>query len=441
MPKYFGTDGIRGIANVNLTPDFALKLGKSTGYVLGKNKNYTIIVGKDTRLSSDMLENAIISGLASVGHNVLLLGIIPTPAIPYLIISKKIQSGIMISASHNPAQDNGIKIWDKDGKKLSEKKEEEIEKYLDLDIPLARSENIGRIKSGMHLSNEYTNYLKKLLKIKLSDIKMIIDCANGSASYIAQEIFSSYGAKVSVINSSPNGVNINYNCGALHPEVIKNKVAKDKVDIGISFDGDADRAILCDEKGNIITGDHILAVIGLYLKKRGKLNNNTVVATVMSNMGLEILFRKKNINLVRCPVGDKYVLQTMTRKGAIFGGEQAGHIIFSRYNTSSDGIFTSLQIMQIMKKENKTLSELASVLTLFPQVLVNVKVEDKERFKNNEKIQEEIRKIEYEMKGKGRILVRPSGTENLIRIMVEGEDEDKIKKYADRIKELVENAK
>lgn len=441
MPKYFGTDGIRGIANVNLTPDFALKLGKSTGYVLGKNKNHTIIVGKDTRTSSDMLESAMISGLASVGHNVLLLGIIPTPAIPYLIISKKIQSGIMISASHNPAEDNGIKIWDKDGKKLSEEKEEEIEKYLDLNILLARSENIGRIKSGIHLSNEYINYLKKLLKIKLSDIKMVIDCANGSASYVAQEIFSSYGAKVSVINSSPNGMNINYNCGALHPEVVKNKVVKNKADIGISLDGDADRAILCDEKGNIITGDHILAIIGLHFKKRGKLNNNTVIATVMSNIGLEILFRKRNINLVRCPVGDKYVLQTMAKKGAIFGGEQAGHIIFSRYNTSSDGIFTSLQIMQIMKKENKTLSELASVLTLFPQVLVNVKVEDKEKFKDNRKIQEEIRKIECEMKDKGRILVRPSGTENLIRIMVEGEDEDKIKKYADRIKELVENAK
>lgn len=438
MPKYFGTDGIRGVANQDLTPDLALKIGKSLGYILSKSKKFLIIVGKDTRISSDMLEYALCAGATSVGCSIQKTGVIPTPAIPYLVVNKKVAGGVMISASHNPYPDNGIKIWGEDGEKLSEKLEEKIEKYLEKSIPLAPVKNLGKIISNLNFKDYYLKYLKGTISVSLDDFKIVVDCANGSASEFAPPLFSFLGAKVLPIHFHPDGLNINRNCGSLYPKVVRSFVIKNNADIGISLDGDADRATLIDNKGNILTGDHILAILALHYKKNNKLKNNTIVATVMSNIGLEILLKEKNIEMIRCPVGDKHVLSMMKKYGAIVGGEQAGHIIFVKYNTSSDGMFTALQIMQIMKKENKKLSELAGVLKTFPQVIVNSPVKNKNKLKDNKKIQTEIKKIENEIKGNGRLLVRPSGTENLIRVMIEGEDKDKIKNYAYHLKALIE---
>lgn len=438
--KLFGTDGVRGVANIDLTPELVVKIGRASGYILGKDSPHkNIIVGKDTRISGDMLESALISGLCSVGRDVLKAGILPTPTIAYM--SKKLNtSGVMISASHNPVEDNGIKFFTPEGFKITEKKEREIEKYLFSkyhQLPTPFGNEIGKSYPYPEAKEIYLKYLKSIAK-NYSKLKIVIDCANGAVSEIAPGFFSELGAKVIALNCNTDGYKINLQCGSLYPEVVQKKVIESKADIGISFDGDADRIVLVDEKGNIITGDHILAILALEFKKLKKLNNNLIVATVMSNLGLDLALERFGIKLIRTPVGDRNVVWELIKRKGILGGEQAGHIIFLRHNPCSDGMVTVLHILNIMQNQGKSLSSLASILEIFPQVLYDVKVQHKEKLDEKEAIKKAVSSIKKKLGKRGRIVVRASGTEPKIRIMVEGEDKKEIETYAQEIKGLVE---
>ena len=436
MRKYFGTDGVRGIANTELSPSMAFKLGRAGGYVLAENKEKVKVgVGRDTRISGDMLEAALISGLMSVGCDVITVGIIPTPGVAYLTRKYEADCGVVISASHNPVEYNGIKFFNKSGFKLDDSIELEIEKYIDnmdlIDVN-PTGDMVGRKIFDHEAIRHYADYLKSKIDVSLEGVKCVLDCANGAAYRVAPMVFEELGAEVIAINAQPDGTNINDKCGSTHPEGLQKKVIEVGADIGLAYDGDADRLIAVDEKGNLVDGDKIMVLGAIDMKKKGKLVKDTLVVTVMSNIGLTIAAKEHGINLATTAVGDRYVLEEMQKSGYVLGGEQSGHLVFLDYNTTGDGTMSSLVLTQIMVEEKKAMSELASVMDQYPQVLENVKV--KNEFKNSymdfKEIADEIVRIEKEMDGKGRVLIRPSGTEPLVRVMLEGKDQDHIHELA-----------
>ncbi len=440
MGRLFGTDGVRGVANIELTPLLALKLGVTSAHVLIESKQKTrVLVGRDPRISGDILESALVAGICSMGVDAVIAGVIPTPGVAYLVSSTNSAVGVVISASHNPVRDNGIKFFGPDGYKLDDAVEESIENILEQfeDFPKPEGASVGRVIRRPHLAWEYAEHVKKSIDKPLDGLKLVIDCANGSASELAPIIFEELGAAVSCINCSPNGVNINVNCGSLHPERMREMVRELGADAGLSFDGDADRVIMADEKGNKVDGDHIMAIYALYNARNGELPTNTVVGTVMSNIGLEIALKKENINLVRTPVGDRYVSDEMRRIGAIVGGEQSGHIILSKYTTTGDGMITALQILSIMLSTGKRLSELSSEMQDFPQLLVNVKVAERDGWDSKPEIINAIKEAEARLGENGRVVVRPSGTEKLIRVMAEGPTQQEVDEVVNYIADVV----
>lgn len=444
MGKLFGTDGVRGIANIELTCELAYKLGRIGAYILTEGKQKAkIVVGKDTRISGDMLEAALIAGILSVGCDAICVGIVPTPAVAYLTRKYEADAGVVISASHNPVEYNGIKFFSKDGFKLPDEIEEKIEEYIlnNKDIEhLPKGDAVGRRIEIDNAVKDYIDFVKSTIDVDFSDMKIAIDCGNGASFMAAPAALMELGAKVEVIHHNPDGLNINYKCGSTHPEVVQKFVLETGADIGLSFDGDADRLIAVDEKGNVVDGDKIMAICGSLLKEEGKLKNNTVVATVMSNIGLEKALKAYNCNIVKTKVGDRYVLEEMKRKGYVLGGEQSGHIIFLEYNTTGDGLLSALQLLSAVKKKNRPLSELASIMKIYPQVLKNAKVSNdkKKKYMDDEVIANRIKDIEEKMKDEGRVLIRPSGTEPLIRVMLEGNDIETLEKYAGELVKLIE---
>lgn len=440
MGRYFGTDGIRGKANVVLDVNRAFAVGKCLGYLYSKKGKAKIVVGKDTRLSSSMFEHAIASGAASTGADVYLVGYCPTPAIAYLSKNEDFDCGVMISASHNPYYDNGIKVFSHQGIKLDALTEEKIEDYIDgkTSIELTSGELIGDVINYSEGLTHYLDWMKSLFNLNLSEFHLALDCANGSATTTAQQLLESLGAKCTVIHNQPNGTNINAHCGSTHPEELQEMMKSGKYDLGLAFDGDADRLIAVDPEGNQINGDTILYVCGQYLKKQGHLTGNTVVTTVMANLGFFKAMEKKSILTASTQVGDKYVFECMEKENYVLGGEQSGHIIFKEHATTGDGLLTALKLLEIMKAEQKGIIELGEGLKIYPQLLVNVKVIDKEVTLKDQTILAEIAKVEEELQGNGRILVRPSGTEPLVRVMVEAETDELCHQYVYRIVELIQ---
>lgn len=432
MGKFFGTDGVRGVANRELTCELAIKLGRAAAKVLTGNCGHSakILIGKDTRISSDMLENALLAGIASVGAEGISLGVVPTPAVSYLVKKYNADAGIMISASHNSFEFNGIKFFNKDGYKLTDEIEDSIEKLVESneELSLPIGEKLGKILKCESAIDDYTNYLCETFEGNIENLKIAVDCANGSASATAGKIFSKINSNATILFDDPDGININENCGSTHLEKLSEHVVKNKCDIGIAFDGDADRCLLIDNNGKIVDGDIILALCAKYLKDNGKLTNNTLVATVMSNMGLKEFCRKNDINLSETKVGDRYVLERMLEKNYSIGGEQSGHVIFGDLSSTGDGQLTALQILNILSKTGKSISELSSQFVKYPQKQSEVKIElsQKGLLKNNEKIQEYIKNATAKLGSSGRILIRESGTEPKIRIMVECLDEKKL---------------
>ncbi|MFH1234890.1 MAG: phosphoglucosamine mutase [Candidatus Diapherotrites archaeon] len=440
MGKVFGTDGIRGKANTYpMTPEMALRVGKAVAlYFQKKNsrEKHRLVIGKDTRLSGYMLETALTSGIVSMGADVFLVGPMPTPAISHLTKSMNCDAGIVISASHNPSEDNGIKIFDTQDFKLSEQAEEEIE-LLVLSKELnssASPHSIGKAHRIDDAKGRYIEFAKNSAgNIPLLGLKVVLDCANGAAYHIAPDVFSELGAETIVLNDKPDGYNINKNCGALHPEVIQEAVKKQKADIGIALDGDADRVIVCDEKGGIVDGDTIMAIFACDLLKKGKLPSKTIVATVMSNVGFDRAMEKLGIKVVKANVGDKYVIEELRKGNFELGGEQSGHIIFREYSSTGDGIVCALQVARIIKETGKKLSELALVMEKFPQALVNIEVKEKKPFEKMPAVKKAMDAAEKELGKNGRILVRYSGTENKARVMVEAKDRKTVELIAEKI--------
>ncbi|WP_196008075.1 phosphoglucosamine mutase [Clostridium tyrobutyricum] len=445
MHRMFGTDGVRGIANKELTCELAYKLGKAGACVLTEGtKSPKILVGMDTRISGDMLENALVSGILSVGAKAICVGVIPTPAIAYLTRKYKADAGVVISASHNPVEYNGIKFFNRQGYKLPDQLEDKIQSVIESEfsgIEMPISGDIGRktIKSHKALT-DYIEFAKSTIDIDLTGLKVALDCANGASSVTSVKAFKELGANVYVINNDPDGVNINKNCGSTHCEELMEYVVNKKCDIGFAFDGDADRCLAVDEKGNLISGDFIIAVIGKYLRDKGKLKKDSVVVTVMSNLGLDIALNKEGIKTVKTKVGDRYVLEEMKKSGYILGGEQSGHIIMLDYNTTGDGLITAIQTAAIVKQSCKTLSQLTSFIKELPQVLVNAKVPNdrKNIYNEDEEIMLEIKKMEEKLDGCGRVLIRPSGTEPLVRVMLEGKIQAEIDSMANNLAILIE---
>jgi phosphoglucosamine mutase len=444
MGKLFGTDGIRGVANIfPMTPEMVQRIGKATAHVFkekcGKKKP-NFVIGKDTRLSGYMIENALTSGILSVGADVLLVGPIPTPAIAYLTKSLNADTGIVLSASHNPAEDNGIKIFSADGYKLSDDVEDEIEKYVlteNVKTEHIRGDLIGKVCRVNDAKERYIEYVIASIKsMHLKGLKIVLDCANGAAYDIAPHIFRELGTEVIVLNDKPDGLNINLDCGALHPEKMMEVVKREKADIGIALDGDADRVIVCDEKGENVDGDHIVAICAVYMKERGTLKKNGVVVTIMTNKGFDIAMDKENINVVKAKVGDRYVIDEMKKKDYVLGGEQSGHIIFSDYTTTGDGLISALQLLRVMKEKGEKLSKLAECMKSLPQVLINIEVKKKKDIESLE-AQGSISDVEKKLGRKGRVLVRYSGTQNLCRVMIEGENKKEIEKMANDIAKAI----
>ena len=440
MRKLFGTDGIRGKSNTfPMTADLALRLGQAAALVFKKNSGkgrITAIIGKDTRKSGYIFEYALASGLCSMGVDVYLVGPMPTPAIAHLTKSFAADVGIVISASHNPAEDNGIKFFDADGFKLPDGFEEEIEKAMDVGIDTSQVNGIsvGKAFRIDDAAGRYIEYTKNSIKnMSLSGLKIVLDCANGAAYKVAPLIFNELGADVVVLNSKPDGTNINEGCGSLHPEVIRSAVLGHKADIGIALDGDADRVIIVDEKGEQVDGDHIIAMCALDMKKRGKLNKNTVVVTVMTNIGFDIAMKEHGIEVVKTRVGDRYVVEEMRKNNYSLGGEQSGHLIFFNRSTTGDGTLSALQVMALMKTSGKPVSELAKIMTSYPQTLVNVKVKQKKPIQSMLSVCEAISDAEKRLGENGRVLVRYSGTEDKCRVMVEGKKLEEIESIAENI--------
>lgn len=450
MRKYFGTDGIRRIANTDLTPELVYKVAKAGAYVLSKHTDHapTILIGRDTRLSGTLIESAMTAGFLSYGANVKLLGVIPTPAVAYLTKKLKADASVVISASHNTFEFNGIKFFSNKGMKIPDSLEEEIEEVMEsgkLEELTAKNEKIGVSEIREDLIDEYVYFFRKNFDEDIEnnnreDFKVLIDTANGATYKVAEKVFTNLGIKYKIINNKPDGININKNCGSTHLEMLQEEVVKGKFNLGIAYDGDGDRCLAVDENGNIIDGDKILAVISNYMKKNGTLNKNTLVATVMSNLGLNKYAEKNNIKFIQTNVGDRYVLEQMLKDGYNIGGEQSGHVILLDYNPTGDGILTSLMLIKIILEENKTASEVCNIVKIFPQVLVNAKVDSnkKDMYKNNTEIIQKIESIEKEFSGNGRTLIRPSGTEPLIRVMIEGEDINEITKRAKELVKLIE---
>ncbi len=443
MGRLFGTDGVRGVANTELTSELALTLGKATARVLvdnTKDHKPKVVIGRDPRASGEMLEAALVAGLTSVGVDVLLAGIVPTPAIAYLVTYYSADAGFVISASHNSMQDNGIKIFDAAGKKLSDKLEDEIEKLMQADFLAPIGEGIGRVKELVDAEQAYIAYLLQTIEpMALKGLNLVVDCANGAASEIAPEVYERAGANVFAIHAQADGWNINRGCGSTHIEEIRKAVTQGKFDLGISHDGDADRALAVDQAGNLIDGDHILAIVALDLKSRDRLKHNTVVSTVMANLGFTKAMAEAKINTVPTAVGDRYVLEEMEKHDYQLGGEQSGHIIFRKFSTTGDGLLTALQLMQTMARQGKSLSELASAITKYPQVLINVPNVSKAKI-DNPQLQDAIKSAESTLNDKGRVLLRASGTEPLIRVMVEAETDQLAQVTAEKLAEVVKTS-
>ncbi|AGK99151.1 phosphoglucosamine mutase [Clostridium pasteurianum] len=444
MSRMFGTDGVRGVANCELTPEIAYSLGRAGAYVLSKGSHKPrILVGTDTRISKDMLESALVSGILSVGAEAVCVGVIPTPAIAYLTRKYKLDAGIVISASHNPVEYNGIKFFNSQGYKLSDELEDKIQGVIEnncKDIPSPSGENLGRKVIEDSALEDYMEFAKSTINCDLKGMRIALDCANGASYKTSVKTFRDLGAEIVVINNDPDGININKCCGSTHPEELMEYVVKKKCDLGLAFDGDADRCLAVDEKGNLIDGDFIMAICGKHLKENGKLNEDVVVVTVMSNMGLFISLDKENINTVKTKVGDRYVLEEMLKQGYKLGGEQSGHIIFLDYNTTGDGLVTGLQLSSIVKNSSNTLSELASMMKKLPQVLANATIPNNKKniYKEDLEIVNEIKKIEKKLDGTGRVLIRPSGTEPLVRVMLEGENQAELDEMAHSLAKLIE---
>ena len=444
MRKYFGTEGVRGVANTELTCDLAYKLGRAGGFVLAKGKEKVkVIVGKDTRISGDMLEAALISGLMSVGCDVITVGVVPTPAVAYLTRKYGADCGVVISASHNPVEYNGIKFFNKDGYKLDDELELNIEQYIE-DIDKVDYHPIGcKVGKKIHkhdAQRDYIEYLKSIINVDFKGLKVVLDCANGAAYNVAPTVFDELGASVITINSEPDGNNINDKCGSTHPQSLQKAVLAHKADLGLAYDGDADRLIAVDENGNIVDGDHIMILSAIHLKNKNKLAQDTLVVTVMSNIGLTIAAKEHGVNLATTAVGDRYVLEEMKKSGYNLGGEQSGHMIFLDYNTTGDGVLSSLVLAQIVLEEGQGLSKLASVMTQYPQVLVNARIknDNKNRYMEYPEIKSEIERIEKLLDGSGRVLIRPSGTEPLVRVMLEGKEEGQIRELATNLANLIQ---
>lgn len=439
MSKYFGTDGIRGKANVTLTVETAFKIGRYLGYHFSKEKKAHIVIGKDTRLSSSMFECAIASGASSSGCDVSLVGYCPTPTIAYLTKNMHFDCGVMISASHNPYYDNGIKIFSSEGIKIDAHLEELIEAYIDDEVSLeyVSGNAIGKIETYSEGLQHYLDWLASLFPMDLSNFHIAIDCANGSSTTTALQLLTRLHANCHVINHEPNGININEGCGSTHPEALCKLVKEGKYDLGLAFDGDADRLIAVNEDGQLIDGDHILYICGKFLKENDALENNTVVTTVMANLGFFKAMERLQIDTKSTKVGDKYVYDCMVKEHFTLGGEQSGHIIFSNHATTGDGLLTALKLIEVMHKTSKSLKTLSEGLKIYPQLLVNVPVKDKEVVLHDEDVAKEIKDVTLKLKDNGRILVRPSGTEPLIRVMVEAETEELCHHYVYQVVDLI----
>ena len=440
MRKYFGTDGIRGIAGESLTADLSFKVGKALGKLLTEKKEHPkVVIGRDTRISCDMIEQALTAGLTSTGVNVMTVGTIPTPAVAYLTKTIETDSGIMISASHNPYQDNGIKIFGPDGFKLTDEEELEIESLIDNSeqIKSASFEKIGKVYSGNELTQKYVQHIKQSITGDLSDIKIALDCANGATTGVAPFIFGDLEADIETIGCQPNGININDNVGSTKIETISEFVKENNVDVGFAFDGDGDRVLAVDAKGHVVDGDKIMFILAKHLKEQGELKDNMVVSTVMSNIGFYKAIEENGLQSVKTAVGDRYVVEEMRKNDYSLGGEQSGHIVLMNYATTGDGILTAVKLVDIIKTSGKSLEELASEVNIYPQKLVNIKVVDKKTAMEDSEILAECEKVEKELEGNGRILLRASGTENLIRVMVEASSNELTDKYCEQVAQIV----
>ena len=441
----FGTDGVRGVAGTELTIDLAMKLGQAGAYVLTKTKSHqpTIIVGCDTRISGGMLANALMAGICSVGANAIYVGVLPTPAIAYLTRKHKVDAGVVISASHNPMEFNGIKFFNGEGYKLSDELEDEIESLIrnnmeDIDFPIGPG--IGKVEYRFDIRDEYVEFQKKTVPVDLSSLKIVIDCAEGASYYTSVKTLKDLGANLIAIHTKPDGTNINANCGSTHMDELRARVVLEKADVGIAFDGDADRMLAVDENGKVVDGDEIMAICGNYMKQKGTLAKNTVVVTVMTNLGFSLMGKEQGIHIEKTKVGDRYVLENMRENGYNLGGEQSGHVIFLDDNTTGDGLLSALHLLQVMVETGKPLSELAKIMQVLPQALVNAKVPNhkKESYMEYAEIAEAIEELESKFAGEGRVLIRPSGTEPLVRVMIEGKDQNAIEEEATKLAELIE---
>lgn len=444
MSRMFGTDGVRGVAGSELTIQLATSLGQAGAFVLTKetSHNPTIIVGCDTRISGGMLSNALMAGICSVGANAVYVGVIPTPAIAYLTRFYHADAGVMISASHNPAEFNGIKFFNREGYKLPDQLEDEIENLISsnlMGVTMPVGAEVGKIEYRFDALEDYIAFAKKAVPIDLTGMKIVADCAEGASYITSVRTLSELGAEVIAIHTNPDGININRNCGSTHMEELMRRVVEEKADLGVAFDGDADRMLAVDENGKMVDGDQLMAICGLYLKERGKLKQDTIVGTVMSNLGFTLFGKANAIDIERTVVGDRYVLECMKRKGYNLGGEQSGHIIFLDENTTGDGLLSALHLLQVLVDTKKPLSELASIMEVLPQALVNAKVSNanKHKYMEYSAISNAIEDIEKKYSDEGRVLIRPSGTEPLVRVMIEGKDIEEITRDATRLAELI----
>ncbi len=444
MARLFGTDGVRGVAGTELTIDLAMKLGQAGAYVLTKETSHqpTIIVGCDTRISGGMLANALMAGICSVGANAVYVGVVPTPAVAYLTKMHKVEAGVVISASHNPMEFNGIKFFNGEGYKLSDELEDEIQRLIEndmdeIDFPIGSG--IGKIDYRFDMCDEYVEFEKQCVPVDLSGLKIVIDCAEGASYYTSVKTLQELGANLVAIHTKPDGTNINANCGSTHMEELQARVVSEKANIGIAFDGDADRMLAVDENGELVDGDQIMAICANYLKEQGKLADDTLVVTVMSNLGLTLMAKEKGIHLETTKVGDRYVLENMRENGYNIGGEQSGHVIFLDDNTTGDGLLSALHLLEVMVNTQKPLSELASIMEVLPQALVNAKVPNhkKHNYMQYPKIAKAIEALEAKFAGEGRVLIRPSGTEPLVRVMIEGKDQKVIDTEAKKLADLI----
>ena len=446
MSRLFGTDGVRGVANEELTPHLAMQLGQAGAYVLSRENQHkpTIMVGCDTRISGDMLANALMAGACSVGANAVFVGVVPTPAVAYLTRKYKVDAGVVISASHNPVEFNGIKFFDGNGYKLPDSLEDEIEALIrngmqGIKFPIGAG--VGKIKYRTDAREEYINHAIQAVKVDLAGMKIVVDCAEGAAFYTSIEALKESGAEIVAIHTNPDGTNINANCGSTHMEELQARVVYEKANLGLAFDGDADRLLAVDENGKIVDGDQIMAIVGNHMKAQGKLKLDTIVATVMSNLGFFLMGEKNGIRIEQTKVGDRYVLERMREMGASLGGEQSGHIIFLDENTTGDGLLSALHLLQVVVETKKPLSELAKIMEVMPQALLNAKVPNhkKEHYMEYPEIADAIDALNKKFAGEGRVLIRPSGTEPLVRVMIEGKDQKMIEAEARKLADLIQN--